>query len=127
MAHLHDGMLNDQVVLAIFLMICWKGADMTEVSIWRLSAKAAGIVTAIYILSVPWISNSPSEVTMNLINGTPATFVAWWALAAIFIWVWRKIGALALVPKILLMVAYAAVFWVLSNFLMRMATLFLSQ
>ena len=100
---------------------------MTEVSIWKQSAKAAGIVTAIYILSVPWISTSPSEATTNLINGTPATFIAWWALAAILTLVWRKIGALALVSKVLLMVAYAAVFWVLSNFLMRMVTLFLNQ
>ena len=100
---------------------------MTQVPIWNQGAKAAGIVTAMYILSIPWISNSPAEVTTNLINGTPATFIAWWALAALFIWIWRKTGAFALVPRVLLLVAYATVFWVLSNFLMRMGTLFLSQ
>ena len=100
---------------------------MTGAPIWKQSAKAAGIVTSIYILSIPWISNSPAEVTTNLINGTPATFIAWWALAALFIWIWRKIDAFAPVPRVLLLVAYAAVFWVLSNFLIRMGALFLSQ
>src|SRR5690349_90347 len=106
-----------------FLTGCWKGAGMTEVSIWKQSAKAAGMVTAIYILSIPWISNSPGEATTNLINGTPAIFIAWWALAAMLTWVWRKIGALALMPRVLLIFAYAAVFWVLSNFFIRMVTL----
>ena len=100
---------------------------MSAVSIWKQGAKAAGVVTAIYILSIPLISSSPSEATTNLINGTPATFVAWWALAAVLVWIWRKSGVLSFVPKVLLIVAYTVVFLVLSNFLVRMGVLFLSQ
>jgi hypothetical protein len=72
---------------------------------WRVGAIAAGIVTALYVFSnVSRFLTSPTgtgqafharlqDLTFRLTIGLAATFLGFWIISALLVWLWRRIGA----------------------------------
>lgn len=69
-----------------------KNGQGEKVSAWVQGRKASIVLTILYIISLLFTSQSPSELAGDLTIGLAATFFVWWIVCSGIVWLWRKLG-----------------------------------
>lgn len=72
-----------------------KSQDKTQASpsAWKQGAKASAVITTLYFLNNAFLKPHGSDRFQgNLIFGVIATFLGWWLIFSLVIWLWRKLG-----------------------------------
>lgn len=60
-------------------------------SAWKQGAKGSAVLTALYALSIPFTSTSNAELIWRLTIGLIVTFISWWLICTLIVWLWRKL------------------------------------
>ena len=68
-----------------------------KLSVWVQGRKASIVLTILYLITLPFTSNGPSDLAGKLTIGLVATFFGWWLICAGIVWLWRKIGPVGFV------------------------------
>jgi len=70
-----------------------KPLEPVQKSAWKASLSTVMVITILYVLNTFITAPSHNELIGDLTLGLLATFFSWWAICALIVWLWRKIGA----------------------------------
>ncbi len=59
---------------------------------WKQGAKGSAVITLLYALTTPFTSTGPADLIGKLTIGLVATFIGWWLICTLIVWLWRKLG-----------------------------------
>lgn len=84
-----------------------------SVSIWKHGAIGAALAALLVEVDILFIAykvyiHNTTFILLNLFLGTPLNFVLYWPFFTLIAWIWRKLGNLSWMPKILAIALFLA-------------------